>query len=702
MPRSVAEANDALFAIRRLPFGVARSTACAAEVERIRSEGPEGALAFGLFSLTECYVWGEEVSKAYLPFTELLRWWDTHPEHFDQDDTHSMFWSFKWMVGQLMDFPTVPAEQIERTLDDMARRYALAGNGMNAVALERFQWARTRGDAQTESRYQEWVTTPRDDFSQCEACEPGDRASYLFEVGRVAEGIRMLEEVLDGRPGWTPSCATEPGDMLSHLQLAYLEVGDAEAAGRAHRRGMQNLGVRSPMAGPKARHIEFCARSGNPRLALTLIEEHARFLLAADTPYERWVVLTAVGAATGLLRATHGDTALRLGDVPARTVADLDDWVRRAALELAAAFDARNGTDRMTAATHAAWERAAQNTLQVSLSVLSEVDGGDVPIAAQPAAAGTTAGIANGAAGGGPTRTQPARPGDPNYVDVSALVAGPGGEPSTPTAGPPAPRPMSERTPSSPDEMLTRAEALATADPAAAARLYQSAARLLEAAGYLERAGFALAEAAELAARQGDPEVSAAFDRALRLLRAAGTPPRFVGPVARARARHALGPDDLAAALPILDRVLAELTAADGAGAATAPTADLLRSEELAARQEADRRSEIRHLKDTRARVLAGLGRHDDAAKAAETVAEDFARAGEIADAAHAFWLAGSARLAGGPRSDAVDLLESAVEGFGIAHRRDERTRAGNELIALLREFGRDEDAAALAESLAR
>ena len=261
MTRSVHEANEALYHVRSMPYGVARSTAASAELDAITADGPAEARAYALFVLVESYVWGNEVTKAYLPFTQLLRWWDEHPEHFDSQDAHSLFWAFKWMVGHLMDFPAVPAAQIEATLDDMERRYAVAGNGTNAVAMSRFQWARTRGTQDTAGAYETWVATPRDDFSQCEACEPGDRAAYLFDVGRVDEGVRLLEQVLAG----SPECATEPGDMLSRLQLAYLETGDVDKAAATHRRGLRHLDNGVAMEGPQGRHIEFLARRSEER-----------------------------------------------------------------------------------------------------------------------------------------------------------------------------------------------------------------------------------------------------------------------------------------------------------------------------------------------------------------------------------------------------------------------------------------------------
>ncbi|MBD7981381.1 hypothetical protein [Oerskovia merdavium] len=669
MTRSVHEANGALSRIRDLPYGIARSTAAAAELDEITANGPVEARAYALFVLVESYVWGNEVTKAYLPFTQLLRWWDEHPEHFDEQDAHSLFWSFKWMVGNLMDFPAVPAAQIDRTLDDMERRYAVAGNGMNAVTMSRFQWERSRGTQDVAAAYEAWVATPRDDFSQCEACEPGDRAAYLFDAGRTDEGVRLLETVLAG----SPECATEPGDMLSHLQLAYLEQGQADKAATTHRRGLRHLDNGVAMTGPQGRHIEFLARTGNGERALGRLEEQQDSLLSADSPRDRWSFLLSVGTATALLAVEHGDRSLALREVPASTVAGLDAWIRSQALELAAAFDARNGTDAATRRTEKVWARAA-TVLPVSLSVLAAPSGGVSP------AAGATGGTV-------PDDLAPARvtePGPGAAPTATAPTSHPGGGPTGP-------------------ELVARATEAAATDPASAALLYQEASSTFEAQGLPADAGFALAEAAQIAALEQDLEGAlTAFPRAVALLRAGGVAPEFRGQVARAFARLSARAGDPLAGLVTVEKELADLGGPCGAaGSAHSAEQDApdRPGDEPASR--ADLRSrERRELSDTRARLLASSGDHAQASAAAEAVAEEYARAGDLSGAAHAFWLAGTTRAAAGDPEGAVDVLESAVDGFRLA--RDQRSRAsvGNELVAILHGLGREDAAAQVAATL--
>ena len=71
-----------------------------------------------------------------------------------------------------------------------------------------------------------------------------------------------------------------------------------------------------------------------------------------------------------------------------------------------------------------------------------------------------------------------------------------------------------------------------------------------------------------------------------------------------------------------------------------------------------------------------------------------------MADAAHAFWLAGRLHDSLGNVDDALWNLESAVEGFGIARQRNQRTEAASSLVATLRAAGRDDRAEEILRTL--
>lgn len=659
MTRTLDDANREITRVRQMPYGLARTQAAERQVRLVDAEGPDAARAYALSTLVEAYQWGGEVDRSFVAFARLLRWWDEHPEHFDAQDRHALFWSFKWMVSALADFPTVPAEQIDRTLADMERRYALAGNGMDAVAYERFAWARQRGAADAEAAYQAWVATPRDDWSQCEACDPGDRAAWLLATDRVPEGIRLIEQTL----AQDPSCASEPADMLSYLAEAYLDTGRPRDAARAHRRAVAALAeAESDMVGARGRRIRLLARGGQADRALRAIEGDQQYLTGGDTPYSRLAFARLVGAATHVLRAEHGDRALRLDRVPATTVAELDDWLRAEAAGLAARFDARNGTPSESEAVERAW-RTAPAADVLDLDVLPRALG-------TPGRAGTAAPV-------GPTA--PAAPGDGR---AGAEQDGAHAEHAEPGA------------------LVAEAERLVAAgDPEAAAAAYLDAAVAAEVAGLLADAGFAYAEAAHCAQVLGDDDGAAAgYGAAVPRLRAGGLPPAAVAPVVVQWARAAAATGDAGTVLAEADALAGALAARlDGAGA------DEDRAEALAARERATDRRAAADLDDAAARLLATLGgdeRAQDAAARAQRAAEAYAGLGAPADAAHAFWLAGRLHDGLGHADEAVWHLESAVEGFTAARQRGPRGEAANDLVDVLRRSGQDARADELARSL--
>ena len=646
--------------ISDMPYGLARTQAAEQVLRRLDTEGPAEVVPYALATLVDSMFWAGEAEKSFVPFTRLVRHWDEHPEHFDDHDRHALFWMFKWMVADLMEFPAVPAAQIEATIEDMARRYTVEGLGMNAVMHQRFMWADELGDtAASDAAFDAWCATPRDDFSQCRSCEPGDRASYLLRRGRYAEVVAAVEAAL----AESARCATEPADMLSVVQLAYLALGrDADAA-RAYRRALAELDdATGEMAGARGRLVEFCARSGNDEAALRRIVADQALLRACDTPRARLELLAHVATATHLIRSSGGsDRAVPVAlapEVESVTVAELDDWAYAEASRLAAAFDARNGT---TAASRlVAGTRTAERTGRV-------VDLAVLRMAADAEPVGEVVGD-----------SAPAIPGAGSDV--------PGGP--------------------DPAAIISAAEqAAARGDLEEASAHFLEASRLAERDGRLAEAGWALANAARCAWRSSDDAgANAAFVRALSLLDAAGAPPEDLLPVlldhGRCAADTASAPA-VTAALEVvgehtaaLDRLLA---AADGADPAHAGVDAPEQEEDLAERTRVRRRRARAELTDLRARLLATAGELAQAAALAEQAAEALAGLGAVADAAHAFWLAGRIHRDLGDLSAAAWHLESAAEGFAIARDRSLRADVASELIAVLRAAGRDEEADAVA-----
>ncbi|GMA30670.1 hypothetical protein [Litorihabitans aurantiacus] len=324
-----------------LPYGLVRTSAAEAAVRRAEAPGPEIALPYALAGLVDALFWGGEAERALVPFARLTRLADTRPELFDDVDAALHLGGYAWMLGGLQDDPRVPAATIDPLLADMERRYATAGRAPAAPAYERLRWSVRQERDDVEARYDAWLRAAEEPEEVCEHCRRTRRGIFLARTGRWAEVVAVL-----GAPGLPEQgCPTEPADMLSLLALAHLEAGQPEEALAVHRQAHAALPRASTaMEGARGRRIALLGRGGRTGAALRALHEDAHLLHEAITPFWRMQVLVLVGSATGVMRRTDPNRPVALHDVPASTVAELDDWVRARALELADAFGERAGS----------------------------------------------------------------------------------------------------------------------------------------------------------------------------------------------------------------------------------------------------------------------------------------------------------------------------------------------------------------------
>lgn len=658
--RSIDEANRDITIVRRMPNGRAKSAAALVEVERIEAEGPPETKAYALHTLLEAYYFSDEEEKAFVPFTQEVAWYDAHPEWFDEQDKENLFWSFKWMVSGLRYYPRVSLAQLEDTLADMERRYAIAGYGMDAPYQLRWWLARHKGDPDTPALFDLWQRQTRDDMSDCELCAPADRCEYLFETGKDDEGLRVMESVF-ADPSIRQECFSEPASILSKAQFAYLRrdlPGDRAKAVAAHHRcrsylgGTSSFGMSSrdmnrvqerahALAQARGQSIEFLARTRNPDPAIRLLQDNRGFLVDAQPPLARLNFLCHVGAALHVLVDEFGlgDQAVALVAPPIDTLGELWLWVQDEATALAAQFDARNGTTHQTDLLDKAWQ-VTSFPEQLDLRVI------------------------------------PAEP------DEAAAAPEPemAGEALQPKA--PAPE-----VPQPPDLLKLADQQVVTRQPEEAIATYLRAAAGFEQSGRLSEAGFAQAEAGRLALLLDDlTGATQCLRRSASLLKAAGTPPQFAAPVSIVLAECLNRNWQTAEASALLDNVAKTL---DAALAADAPDTE---APSVAQQRRDDLRWARTRVDEMRAENLV-LNHAPGGATLAQHAAESYAQLGMIEQASDAFQLAARG-WEGIDDEQAIWCYQSAVEGFQITLRRAQKQQAVNQLVALLQKLGRDQEAA--------
>ena len=330
------ELVDRLQRARSAPYGKARSALLEDVVRRADAAGEEELAFYSRLSLVTAFVMGGEPRKSLVPFARCVADWDASPDSY-RDYSHTFHWCFKYAPSTLTKFPEVPLERAYAVLDDMERRWRLGGDSMHAVHQHRWLVAHHIGDTETAAeQFRLWSTAPRDDLSDCVGCDPTSKVHHLTSVGRTADAVALAVSVLDGQL----TCAEQPQQMLTALLPAYVAEGMYSEAVDAHRKAYRIRRGRVGELSEHADHVVFLARTGNELKAVELIERHAAELADPPSPYAEMVF--AAGASLALSRVDGGLMIRQpAASVPA---AELAERLAARALELAAQFDARNGT----------------------------------------------------------------------------------------------------------------------------------------------------------------------------------------------------------------------------------------------------------------------------------------------------------------------------------------------------------------------
>lgn len=276
--------------LRRLPYGVARTSATEALVRRLETDGPERQLPQALLDLVEAYTFANLGKQGFVAFARTLRLWDSRPELFDEADERNLFWEFKWIAGDLPDYPEITAEQADAFLADMTRRFAIAGKGGSSVRMSRFRWAWHTGSADMERARIDWITGDRDELEDCATCTVGQQTDYFTELGRYEEAVAI------GKTS-TGTCNLEPTRTMHALALAALRTGDAELATRSYRRAVATYSSAegSDFAPAHGQAFELLAIGGALDRALQQLRtDTGRLLLEASTPLFRLRFLLGV------------------------------------------------------------------------------------------------------------------------------------------------------------------------------------------------------------------------------------------------------------------------------------------------------------------------------------------------------------------------------------------------------------------------
>ncbi|GAA2512130.1 hypothetical protein [Pilimelia columellifera] len=324
-----------------MPYGPSKVAAVEQAIRHADADGDDELRFMARMLATDSYEHGGEPAKAFVTFSWCLAEFDANPGRFDRSVDGHLRWQFKYVTNALPRFPQLPLARTFAVLDDMERRYRAGGHSLHAVYAQRWSVARHVGDVAAADRwFDRWSAAAPDENSDCAGCDPTGKVWHLRDRGRWEEAVALADPVLGGEL----TCVEQPKAILTALLLPYLRTGRLDHARVAHLRAYRSMRDDIGDLGGIAEHLDFCTVTGNAARGLEIVRRHVDWLDRAPSPF------SAMGFAAAAARVLALAAEAGQGEVPVRRagadvpVTELARSLAAQARELAARFDARNGT----------------------------------------------------------------------------------------------------------------------------------------------------------------------------------------------------------------------------------------------------------------------------------------------------------------------------------------------------------------------
>ncbi|MFJ1866673.1 tetratricopeptide repeat protein [Streptomyces sp. NPDC088097] len=330
----------------RLPSGPVRNAQAEALTAAAEVSADPSLFRQALINQIDAYEYSAERTRMLVPFARLLQDYDRDPGAFSSNEAHHLFWRFKWVSGRIVESPEIPLETVSHWLDDMERRYRIAGYSERAVRQAEFYLAHATGDHERAERaVNRWRSADRDSMSDCHACETNSQGWHWAERGEDAKAVEIWQPVLSG----DQTCMEEPHRALAHSLMPLLRLGRTTEARDNHLRGYRLARGNESLLRAIGRHVEFCALTGNEARGLEILSEHSALLGPLADVDAQMEFFGGVLVLLGRLRLLgHGDDLSVPYAGTARSVDELYGILRTEALAIARRFDVRNGDSRVS------------------------------------------------------------------------------------------------------------------------------------------------------------------------------------------------------------------------------------------------------------------------------------------------------------------------------------------------------------------
>src|SRR5262245_32600512 len=322
----------------------------AAFEEAVRLADAQNDLTLGfrtrrrLMSAAMC---GGQPDLLMVAFTWCLAQSDRDPEHFPPED---LLWAYRWVICELTSFPQVQRPKFDELLAEMERRYRRFGSSLRGYWLLRSRMESRMGNlGAAVQAHDKFCTCPRDALSDSPEVEQAFKALHLLPLGDDVRTVEACAPILRN----VYKSDLYQGITQAIVLLPLLRLGRHSEAAAYHLRGYKFVSRNPRYVDRVGDHIAYLALTDNLGRAFTLFARHLPDALATVDQSARFEFYLGCRLLLEIVRDQRRTTIkLRLTDkFPLHqesgeySIAALIKWFDDQLVDLALAFDRRNGND---------------------------------------------------------------------------------------------------------------------------------------------------------------------------------------------------------------------------------------------------------------------------------------------------------------------------------------------------------------------
>ena len=151
--------------------------------------------------------------RMLVAFSWCLAYYDKSPEDFEVTE---ILWYYKWVLNALCNFPNISKEKIFELLNDFEERSKSENFSPRTVHYIKSKIYRGLKDFKLMSEeLKQCFSMPRDDMSDCEACEQHYAFYNAYNEDNYDEALKLADPIMSGEL----SCRSVPHTTLPYILL---------------------------------------------------------------------------------------------------------------------------------------------------------------------------------------------------------------------------------------------------------------------------------------------------------------------------------------------------------------------------------------------------------------------------------------------------------------------------------------------------